>query len=394
MIPLCFLLLPIAGVLGALSLSVFFVFVICGALYTRDLKLLDYRVHILFLCSVVLLFCCFSYITPYTSVVDYARVVAIAYLGFLLASSTISNGLALLQSEKIIRYFEIGFIITLICCFIEQHCGGMVIRLFHEIFSTRVEKSLYLRTDLNRGMTFLSMLVWVMVYRYYCRRAFVKIGLVLASTLYVIMYSESEAAKVALLCSTSIVLFSSIFLRRFHYLFFICFVSLSCLTPFIIMSIIENPQCDFLWSRLPQSWQHRLYIWTDVLNLISIKPYFGWGFGSSRIFAKLGDILILPASNTMGLFSSHPHNAVLQVLLEVGIVGSITYTVMFAYIMNKIRLVFPIDAQPFVYGILSAYILVSQCSYNIWAAWWLSAPFIAVYSLRMAVMAKDREQSA
>ena len=60
---------------------------------------------------------------------------------------------------------------------------------------------------------------------------------------------------------------------------------------------------------LPESSRHRVEIWNAVADLIVQKPLLGWGFDASRAIG-VGVPL-------------HPHNASLQVLLELGAVGGV-----------------------------------------------------------------------
>ncbi len=65
----------------------------------------------------------------------------------------------------------------------------------------------------------------------------------------------------------------------------------------------------------------RTAIWAAVLDLISQRPLFGWGYAASQT-------LIPAATIDVGFTASHAHNALLQVTLSIGYVGLIIFIAM------------------------------------------------------------------
>jgi exopolysaccharide production protein ExoQ len=67
----------------------------------------------------------------------------------------------------------------------------------------------------------------------------------------------------------------------------------------------------------------RTAIWSTALNLIAEKPWFGWGYAATNT--------ILPEQKSVvGFVASHTHNAVLQILFSVGVVGLFFFIMLMA----------------------------------------------------------------
>ena len=78
---------------------------------------------------------------------------------------------------------------------------------------------------------------------------------------------------------------------------------------------------------------HRLLIWSFVGTRISERPALGWGLDSSRAIPG-GKYEIRPGQARLPL---HPHNAALQIWLELGGIGALPAAALIALLWYRIR---------------------------------------------------------
>jgi len=116
---------------------------------------------------------------------------------------------------------------------------------------------------------------------------------------------------------------------------------------------------------IPQSWQHRLHIWKFVGDRIAEKPLVGWGFDSSRAIPG-GKAATAIGGERLPL---HPHNAPLQVWLELGLVGAILTT---AALLVGFRL--SIAATDL--AMISSYAVSALVSFGLWQNWWIAVAWL------------------
>jgi O-antigen ligase len=113
---------------------------------------------------------------------------------------------------------------------------------------------------------------------------------------------------------------------------------------------------------------HRLLIWSFAGDRIAERPLTGWGLDSSRAIPG-GDEPIRLGETWMPL---HPHNAALQVWLELGVPGAALFAVMVAIAWGALARVEwpPLFAAAAGAGLAIA-LLGCFTTYGIWQEWWL-----------------------
>jgi exopolysaccharide production protein ExoQ len=87
--------------------------------------------------------------------------------------------------------------------------------------------------------------------------------------------------------------------------------------PLVLPRLAHVPALFHAVDSFKESAGHRLLIWSFVGNRIAEHPIVGWGFDSSRAIPG-GDVAIRSGETWLPL---HPHDAALQVWLELGIPG-------------------------------------------------------------------------
>ncbi len=124
---------------------------------------------------------------------------------------------------------------------------------------------------------------------------------------------------------------------------------------------------------------HRQTIWAKGLDLAADAPIFGWGFDT--ISELPGADEIVPGSD-QAYIPSHPHNWLIEVLVETGVVG-------FAAIVGTLVLLLwgavraarrDGAAGATMLALLAAFFVISSISFSFWAFWW-QATFVLLASM-------------
>jgi O-Antigen ligase len=130
---------------------------------------------------------------------------------------------------------------------------------------------------------------------------------------------------------------------------------------------------------------HRLLIWSFAGDRIAERPFVGWGLDSSRAIPG-GKDEIRPGENWLPL---HPHDAALQVWLELGAPGA----ALFALLVGWLWLRLAEAPWPRPYGAaagasLAAALAVGAAGWGVWQEWWIGtlslALFVAIAMARAA----------
>jgi O-antigen ligase len=113
---------------------------------------------------------------------------------------------------------------------------------------------------------------------------------------------------------------------------------------------------------------HRLLIWSFAGDRIAERPLTGWGLDASRAIPG-GDDPIRPGEPWMPL---HPHNAALQVWLELGAPGAVLFALLVALVWGTLaRAEWPPLFAAAAGASLTIAFVGCFATYGIWQEWWL-----------------------
>lgn len=117
-------------------------------------------------------------------------------------------------------------------------------------------------------------------------------------------------------------------------------------------------------ERLPPSWLDRMEIWDYMSYRIIEHPWLGWGLGMGSHLS--------PAKPHGALYrfevdpAAHPHNAAIQLWVELGIAGLI-FGIIFALFTLHRAGKLPATLTPFALGAWAAAFCISMIAYNFWS---------------------------
>jgi exopolysaccharide production protein ExoQ len=129
---------------------------------------------------------------------------------------------------------------------------------------------------------------------------------------------------------------------------------------------------------------HRLLIWSFAGDRIAEQPLFGWGLDSSRAIPG-GEDLIRPGETWLPL---HPHNAPLQLWLELGVPGAVLFALVIAlawWVLAEAH--WPPLFFAAAGGSLTTAFVGCFATYGIWQEWWLGTLWFSLFLV--SVMAHE-----
>lgn len=220
----------------------------------------------------------------------------------------------------------------------------------------------------NRSVAILAIiapLAALAAYRAYGR--FAALALALAAIVCVYNFN-SQGAELAVATGIGGALFVAIFAKRGAAILAAALAAGILAAPLVASA----PQFDDLSQRrdVSVSVYHRAAIWSFAAERILEKPAFGWGMHASRAIPG-AKAQFRPGAELMPL---HPHNAPLQLWLELGLVGAFGAAALMLALGRRIR--GDAATRAALAGSLVAAFAVACVGYGIWQGWWMGALWI------------------
>jgi exopolysaccharide production protein ExoQ len=132
---------------------------------------------------------------------------------------------------------------------------------------------------------------------------------------------------------------------------------------------------------LKHSAQHRVEIWHFAAERTLDRPLLGHGFNASR-YVPNGDAVseFLPPGQS--LIPLHPHDAFLQIWLELGAVGTVIVATGLVLMLRAVGR-WPADMARFILPGYAAGIVVAALAFGIWQSWWMATIAFSIAAYRL-----------
>jgi O-antigen ligase len=130
---------------------------------------------------------------------------------------------------------------------------------------------------------------------------------------------------------------------------------------------------------LPPSWLHRIAIWQSVATKIPGGLPFGYGADFARAWQETAPLINVPGAGApLELMPTHPHNFFLQIWLELGLPGVLSFTA-FVYCGMKVlkNTNPPAAVLASVVGAIAAIAVSMSVEGSLWQVWRLAAMALA-----------------
>lgn len=171
-----------------------------------------------------------------------------------------------------------------------------------------------------------------------------------------------------------------------------------------LLAIVTGPFHGLILGTMFPDWLHeklrsassaiRVKIYTAFESAISAAPIFGSGFNSASRYKDEPGFHRIPAELQSHVEFGHPHNAAVQLWLEMGLVGAaiVAALVVFAY---RALQGLPAQMRPFALGFWAAVVAVAIVSHGAWQAWWLALVGIGIvlFSARAIELRSSRDRA-
>ena len=146
-----------------------------------------------------------------------------------------------------------------------------------------------------------------------------------------------------------------------------------------LLDVLAPPVIEILTANIswPNSEVHRLVIWQFAAERIFEHPLVGWGLDASRAIPGKNEELFLFQVGTHSVTGQamplHPHNALIQIWLELGLVGIILIGAMFSLIVASI----PTSAHnragsATLIATTACALSIAQLGFGVWQGWWMA----------------------
>ena len=161
-------------------------------------------------------------------------------------------------------------------------------------------------------------------------------------------------------------------------------VALGVLVTPAIPGLLPNPlMMKTKLSWLSSSSAHRIVIWNNTVGHIKQKPLLGGGFDTARgLYNNKDRVTYTFPKGINGDFFQvqyepiplHPHNAILQLWLELGAVGALVGLGLLLSILRAIdRGIKNRTSRAVAFGLFTTALSLGSVSFGIWQGWWLSS---------------------
>jgi len=228
----------------------------------------------------------------------------------------------------------------------------------------------------NRPVVTLFLLLGPVIALVGFRRRRALCSMLLLATVGTIAISDSEAAKLGLLAAAGTLALSYapfVWVRR---LLAILLLGLIWMQPFFGSIVARSVPDTVIEATKGGHSRERIELWQAFSDVARHYPIFGTGFASSP---HMGDHPVAaeidPAYRQM-LKVGHPHNAFLQVWVELGVIGAFLLSALILWVLKCLSGA-PENIRRVGLMILMSASAIALVSHGAWQGWWISATTLA-----------------
>ena len=229
---------------------------------------------------------------------------------------------------------------------------------------------------LSRGSVLLAIFAWPAAAAIAERRGGVVAAIFLVLVLGALYSSPIAAATLAFLLGAA--LFVVVLLGAAAVLRVLAWLLPLGVLAFALLFVLVDAGA-YLWEAYPDlhySLRHRLLVWQFVGERIAEHPMLGWGFDASRDLPGAASPQYGPQFG--GVLPLHPHNAALQLWLELGLPGLLLGMAVLGLALRAAPLLSaPRLPQAAAVGAAASFVALAQASFGIWQSWWLASAWLA-----------------
>lgn len=234
----------------------------------------------------------------------------------------------------------------------------------------------------NRGLTALAILCWPASAWLGQRFGTLAALAFPVGCLFVALFYESSATLLGLSGGLTVLVLALWQPRLSRYLVLVGTIGALLATPLIARGLTDMGLGNADW--LQRTAVQRVVIWDYAAERIAERPLLGWGFDAAR---HMPDTEITGPGGLTSSMPLHPHNAALQVMLELGLPGSFIALVLLCCLLLGIARQ-PLAVQPYSLATYSAALAIALTAFGIWQNHWLALLGLAVVLVNTVALEK------
>jgi O-antigen ligase len=318
-------------------------------------------------------------LAPAVSSKTIVKFLSLSLLGFI-ALVSIHRLNSIIIKESILRNRKVIitalFIINIVMLF--EHLTNYSLTLFFRDLLSIKTKSLGRPIDKITGLfTMVMPAVYLAV-------AGKNKSFILLSVLTIINYlfHPMLAAKLSLLFAITAGFLTYKFGKNFIKFYFSFLIAKILFLPIVLSYAFKTATVTKLLPSFPQNWYDRAEMWQKAVMLIREKPLLGYGINAASTIDGNIDI----AKNIV--IQVHPHNIILQLWLETGLVGMLLLALAVYKFYQSVSSIQDMCVLATTIASLSSFLVFANISFGIWRDWWLCSIWLAVLMVAFLNRAK------
>ena len=135
---------------------------------------------------------------------------------------------------------------------------------------------------------------------------------------------------------------------------------------------------------------HRQFIWGFSLNKFKSNPLLGYGPDTSNFINESQRIIGHETTGDMTFIPSHPHNFFIEILLEIGILGTFSF-ILFILFINYQIFKNANDREKFFLIFFNGYFWGSSLvNFSFWLGWWQGSYFFILSLIATQIFLKKK----
>lgn len=135
---------------------------------------------------------------------------------------------------------------------------------------------------------------------------------------------------------------------------------------------------------------HRQFIWGFSLNKFKSNPLLGYGSDTSNFINESQRIIGHEKTGDMSFIPSHPHNFFIEILLEIGILGTFSF-ILFILFINYQIFKNANDREKFFLIFFNGYFWGSSLvNFSFWLGWWQGSYFFILSLIATKIFIKKK----
>jgi O-antigen ligase len=240
-------------------------------------------------------------------------------------------------------------------------------------------RELYPGTKYNRGEDYLTLLLWPMLAFWLLQRRYARALVAAGAVLVAVAIGQSTTARVTLAVGVLTLLAAWWAPKLVMRVLAWGSVAVAGLLPVLLHALAADRL--LVWRHLKQSGLHRLEIWDYMTARVAERPLLGWGFATAKLVPiRAAEMRGYVWVDPHGVY---PHNQVLQLWLETGLLGAALGAVFVLLVLRRIARL-PPRIYPFACAAFAAAFAVSASSFELTTDSWWAALALTAILLRLA----------